>query len=285
LERRINAMIQTKNLYFKFNNDSPLTGQPILSNINLTINKGEFVSIIGKNGSGKSTLAKHFNAMLFPSEGKVYVNGMDASDPQFLWNIRQSVGMVFQNPDNQLVAAVVEEDVAFGPENMGINPEEIRKRVDYALGVTGMTEYKKHAPHILSGGQKQKVAIAGVFAMKPECIVLDEPTAMLDPIGRREVIKTIKNLNEQERITIILITHYMEEAAEADRIFVMDEGKIIMQGKPKEIFTKVKELKRVGLSVPETTELVAELSEEGIDVRHDILTVEECTDELYRLLK
>jgi energy-coupling factor transport system ATP-binding protein len=277
-------MITTKNLYHTYDDNPSLGDKSVLSDINISIQKGEFVSIIGRNGSGKSTLAKHFNAMLLPTSGEVFVKGMKTSDEKFLWDIRQTAGMVFQNPDNQLVAAVVEEDIAFGPENIGVPPQEIRKRVDYALEAIGMLEYRKHAPHLLSGGQKQKVAIAGVLAMKPECIILDEPTAMLDPIGRKEVIKTIKKLNRQEKITVMLITHYMEEAAEADKVFVMDKGKVIMEGSPKEVFGKVEELKKVGLSVPKATELAAELSKEGINIKSDIITVQECVDELYRLL-
>ncbi|AIS53161.1 energy-coupling factor transporter ATP-binding protein EcfA1 [Thermoanaerobacter kivui] len=267
-------IITTKNLSFKYQSSED-TQQLVLKNLNLEFEKGQFIAIIGHNGSGKSTLAKHFNALLLPTEGKVYVKGMDTKDKNLLWDIRQTAGLVFQNPDNQIVAAIVEEDIAFGPENLGIPPDEIRERVEYALKVVDMLQYKDYAPHMLSGGQKQRVAIAGIIAMKPECIVLDEPTAMLDPIGRREVISTIKKLNKEEGITVILITHFMEEAVNADRVIVMDDGKVILDGTPREVFKEVKLLKKIGLSVPQVTELAYQLKEEGFDVPTDILTVEE----------
>ena len=273
-------MIETIDLTFKYKNEDGKEDLCALNKINLTINKGEFVAIIGPNGSGKSTLAKHMNALLLPSSGKMFVKGMDTAKEENLWNIRQSAGMVFQNPDNQIVATIVEEDVAFGPENLGIPPKEIRKRVDDCLKAVNMEEFKKNAPHLLSGGQKQRVAIAGILAMKPECIILDEPTAMLDPSGRREVIDTIKKLNREEGITIVLITHYMEEAVDADRIIVMENGNIVLSGTPKEVFQRVKELKDIGLDVPQMTELAYELRKEGIDVAADTLTIDEMVVQL-----
>lgn len=223
------------------------------------------------------------NALLLPSSGTIYINGMDSKDSDNLWNIRSSAGMVFQNPDNQLVATIVEEDVAFGPENLGVDPKEIRQRVDSSLKKVGMYEYRRHAPHLLSGGQKQRVAIAGILAMRPKCIVLDEPTAMLDPSGRKEVIKTIKELNKEYGITIVLITHYMEEAVEADRIIVMDDGKVLMEGKPRDVFSKVREMKKIGLDVPQVTELAYELKKSGIDVSEKILTINEMVNALCQL--
>lgn len=269
-----NTMINIENLTYKYStiDEKSFTA---LKNVNLTVDSGEFLVILGHNGSGKSTLAKLMNALLLPTSGNVFVNGMDTKDEEKLWDIRQTAGMVFQNPDNQLVATIVEEDVAFGPENQGVDPREIRKRVDKSLEIVEMNEYKNHAPHLLSGGQKQRIAIAGVLAMNPKCIILDEPTAMLDPIGRKEVMKTIKKLNKEENKTIVHITHYMEEAVEADRIVVMEKGEIVMQGTPKEVFSKVKEMKEIGLDVPQVTELAYELRKEGIDLPTDILTVEE----------
>lgn len=252
-----------------------------LKNVNLTIRRGEFVSIIGTNGSGKSTLAKHFNVLLQPSEGNIIVCGHDTLDESHIWDIRQHVGMVFQNPDNQIVAAVVEEDVAFGPENLGIPSDEIRQRVDEALAAVNMTDYAEHGPHLLSGGQKQRVAIAGVLAMKPDCIVLDEPTAMLDPKGRQEVLDTIHRLNKEEGITIILITHFMEEAVTADRIVVMKNGMKLQEGTPREIFTQVDTLKSLGLDVPVAAEVALKLYRNGMDVSTDIIT----NDELGRALE
>lgn len=246
-----------------------------LKGVSLDIKKGEFLVILGHNGSGKSTLAKLMNSLLLPTSGKVFVKGMDTTDANKIWDIRQSAGMVFQNPDNQLVATIVEEDVAFGPENQGIPPKEIRARVDKALEIVEMTKYRNHAPHLLSGGQKQRIAIAGVLAMKPDCIILDEPTAMLDPSGRKEVMKTIKKLNSEEEKTIVHITHYMDEAVEADRIIVMEEGQIVLEGTPKEVFSQVEKVKALGLDVPQVTELAFQLRKEGINIPKDILTVEE----------
>lgn len=254
-----------------------------INGITFKVDKGEFIAILGKNGSGKSTLAKHINALLIPSEGTIKVDGMDTSDGNMIWNIRSTAGMIFQNPDNQIVASIVEEDVAFGPENLGIEPLEIRKRVDEALKAVEMFDYRKHGPHLLSGGQKQRVAIAGIIAMRPKCIILDEPTAMLDPSGRKEVINTIKNLNKEYGITIVLITHFMEEAVNADRVIVMDNGKLIMEGTPKNVFSKVAELKQIGLDVPEVTELAYELKKSGVDIRNDILTIDEMVEEICRL--
>ena len=276
-------MIKTENLNFYFNTDDDLKVD-VLKDVNLKINDAEFTAILGHNGSGKSTLAKHFNGLLLPCGGKVYVDGLDSSDDDNYWEIRKDVGMVFQNPDNQLVATVVEEDVAFAPENLGVPPEEIKERVDDALKKVGMYEYRKHAPHLLSGGQKQRVAIAGVLAMKPKHIVLDEPTAMLDPMGRKEVIDTILSLKEENKMSVTLITHYMEEAACADRIIVIDDGVIIMDGTPKEVFSKVEKLKSVGLDVPQVTELMWELKKDGIDVNHEVLSIEETADELMKIL-
>lgn len=254
-----------------------------LDGISLKIKNGEFVAVIGHNGSGKSTLAKHFNAILIPTEGTIIVDGINTKDEDKLWDIRQKAGMVFQNPDNQIVATIVEEDVAFGPENIGVEPHEIRRRVDAALKAVDMTEYAHHGPHLLSGGQKQRVAIAGVLAMKPECIIFDEPTAMLDPSGRKEVMDIIKKLNKEEHITIVLITHFMEEAVEADRVIVMEDGKSVLQGTPREIFSNVEEIKRLGLDVPEMTELAYELRKSGINIKGDILTIEEMVDTLCQL--
>ena len=265
-------------------------GQKVLDDITLNINQGEFVAVLGHNGSGKSTLAKLFNALLEPENGKVYVNGMDSSSEENKLKIRQIVGMVFQNPDNQLVATVVEEDVAFGPENLGVEPDEIRRRVDESLKAVDMYKYKDHAPHKLSGGQKQRVAIAGVIAMRSRCIVLDEPTAMLDPHGRKEVMSIIKRLNREHGITVIYITHYMDEAAQADRIVVMNRGKILMNAAPKEVFAQVEALKEVGLDVPQTTQLVYELRREGIALpedilSEDILSEDECAEILCKLME
>jgi len=251
-----------------------------LDDVSLTIRKGEFVSIIGTNGSGKSTLAKHFNVLLTPTKGTVTVLGMDTSDVDHLWDIRQHVGMVFQNPDNQIVAAVVEEDVAFGPENLGIAPEEIRSRVNEALKSVNMTEYALHSPGLLSGGQKQRIAIAGVLAMKPDCIVLDEPTAMLDPVGRKEVLETVHRLNKEEGITIVYITHFMEEAVTSDRVVVMKNGKLLHEGTPKEIFSQVPMLKDLGLDVPVAAEVAAKLRKNGMNLPADIITEEELGDQL-----
>lgn len=249
-----------------------------LRGVDLSVEKGSFVVVLGHNGSGKSTLAKTFNAVLLPSGGHVYVQGLDTQDEKLLLEIRQRVGMVFQNPDNQIVANVVEEDVAFAPENLGVPSPEIRQRVDDALKAVGMSEFVRHAPHLLSGGQKQRVAIAGVIAMQPECIVLDEATAMLDPIGRQEVLATVHRLNREKGITVVLITHHMNEAEDADRVIVMDDGKVVMDGAPAGIFSQVEELRAIGLTVPDTVALLYELRQEGVDVPLTALTVEECAD-------
>ena len=248
-----------------------------LDEVSLEVKKGEFVAILGQNGSGKSTVAKHINALLSPTEGAVFVNDMDTQDEEHLWDIRRSAGMVFQNPDNQIIATVVEEDVAFGPENIGIPTEEIWRRVEESLTAVGMTAYRTHSPNKLSGGQKQRVAIAGIMAMRPDCIILDEPTAMLDPVGRKEVMKTVHELNKIEGVTILLITHYMDEVIDADRVIVMDGGKIVMQGTPREIFSQVDRLKEYRLDVPQVTELAYELKKQGVPMPEGILTVEEFT--------
>lgn len=249
--------------------------------VSLEIQPGDFIAVLGHNGSGKSTLAKHMNAILYPSEGTVWVDGRDTSQPELVWDIRQTAGMVFQNPDNQIIGQVVEEDVGFGPENMGIPTKEIWERVEESLKAVGMYQYRKHSPNKLSGGQKQRVSIAGVLAMHPKCIVLDEPTAMLDPNGRKEVIRAVRALNQVEGVTVILITHYMEEVIYADRVYVMDQGRIQMQGTPKEIFSKVEELQALRLDVPQVTLLAHELKKSGIDLPDGILT----TDELIQALK
>ena len=255
-----------------------------IDSVDLEIEEGSFTAILGHNGSGKSTLAKHINGLLLPTEGTVWVGEMDTKDEEHIWDVRKTAGMVFQNPDNQIIGNIVEEDVGFGPENIGVPTEEIWKRVDESLKAVGMTAYRKQSPNKLSGGQKQRVAIAGVMAMRPRCIILDEPTAMLDPNGRKEVIRTIRQLNQTEGITVILITHYMEEAIDADRIIVMDDGKIVMDGKPKEIFSKVRELKTHGLDVPQATELAFELKEAGMPLSDGILSREELVQELLPLL-
>ena len=254
-----------------------------VNDVDLTVQEGEFIAILGHNGSGKSTLAKHINAILLPTEGTLLVDGKDTKDESKLWEIRQSAGMVFQNPDNQIIGTVVDEDVAFGPENMGIPAEEILKRVERSLKSVGMWEYRAHSPNRLSGGQKQRVAIAGVVAMQPKCIVLDEPTAMLDPNGRKEVISAVRELNQEAGVTIILITHYMEEVINADRVFVMDSGKIVMSGTPREIFSRVEELKALRLDVPQVTMLAHELSRRGCPLPEGILTIDELVDALDRI--
>ncbi len=254
-----------------------------LKAVNLEIEKGEFVVVLGHNGSGKSTFAKHINALLEPTKGTLWIKGMNTKNNELVWEIRQTAGMVFQNPDNQLVATVVEEDIAFGPENMGIAPEEIRQRVDEALATVRMQKYATHSPSKLSGGQKQRIAIAGVLAMKPDCIVFDEPTAMLDPVGRKEVMETIERLNKEDGITIILITHYMDEAVRGDRVYVIDDGEVVMEGKPKEIFSQVERLQHYGLDVPQVTEVAHFLRTEGINIPADILTVEEMVGALCQL--
>ena len=271
-------MIKTQDLAFTYPGTEDQVNTRALRGVDVTIERGSFVVILGHNGSGKSTLAKTFNAVLLPSGGKVYVEGMDTMDESLLLEIRRRVGMVFQNPDNQIVANVVEEDVAFAPENLGVPSAEIRKRVDDALEAVGMTQFVKHAPHLLSGGQKQRIAIAGVLAMKPECIVLDEATAMLDPIGRREVLAAVEKLNREKGITVVLITHHMNEAEHADRVIVMNDGLVVMDGKPREVFTRKKELEDIGLAVPDTVSLLFSLREAGMDVPVDAITVEECAD-------
>ena len=281
-------IITCTDLTFRYDTDQPAL-EPAVSCVNLAIRRGEFIAVLGRNGSGKSTLAKLMNGILIPTEGSVSVEGMDTADEDNLVAIRRKVGMVFQNPDNQLVSNVVEEDVAFGPENLGIPSEEIRRRVDEALQAVGMTEYAHHAPHKLSGGQKQRVAIAGILAMKPDCIILDEATAMLDPRGRREIMDTVTRLNREDGITVVLITHHMEEAVQTDRVLVMEKGAIIDDGTPKEIFSHVEELKKAGLSVPQVTELLHELSWDGeIAVKYKIprgiLTEEEAADCIMELL-
>ena len=256
-----------------------------IDGVDVDIKKGDFVAVLGHNGSGKSTLAKHVNGLLLPTEGTVWVGDMDTRDEEHIWDVRKTAGMVFQNPDNQIIGNIVEEDVGFGPENIGVPTEEIWKRVEERLKAVGMTAYRLQSPNKLSGGQKQRVAIAGVMAMKPECIILDEPTAMLDPNGRREVIRTIHELNRAEGITVLLITHYMEEAIEADRIIVMDDGRIVMDGQPREIFSRVKELKSHGLDVPQVTELAWELKEAGMPLTDGILSREELVEQLVPLLR
>lgn len=278
-----NYMVECKELVYKYNGTENEEGKLAINGVNLSVKKGEFLVVLGRNGSGKSTLAKHINALLLPSGGKVYVEGLDTSDPNNVWGVRNKAGMVFQNPDNQIVATIVEEDVAFGPENLGIASSEIRQRVDDSLKKVGMYDYRRHAPHLLSGGQKQRIAIAGILAMRPNCIVFDEPTAMLDPSGRKEVIRTIKDINKNYGITIILITHFMEEAAEADRIIVMDKGNLVMQGTPREIFKEVDTMKKIGLDVPQMTELAYELRRNGVNINSDILTIEEMVDKLCQL--
>ena len=279
------TMIETESLRFAYPADEGQKPVYALRGVDLTIEKGSFVVVLGHNGSGKSTLAKTFNAVLLPAGGKVWVEGMDTLDQELLLAIRQRVGMVFQNPDNQIVANVVEEDVAFAPENLGVPPAQIRQRVDDALKAVNMYHYREHAPHLLSGGQKQRVAIAGVIAMQPRCIVLDEPTAMLDPIGRKDVLNTIKRLNRERGVTVVLITHHMDEAAQAGRLVVMAKGKVVADGTPKSVFSQVEELRRVGLTVPQTTALLWELRQEGYDVPLDALSDEECAQALYRLLQ
>lgn len=274
-------MIRTESLFFKY--DDEKEEKYALKNINLHIEDGEFVVIIGHNGSGKSTLSKLFNGIYYPTKGKIYIDGLDTSDEDLIWEIRKRAGMVFQNPDNQLVATIVEEDVAFGPENLGLTSEEIRKRVDDALSVVRMSEFKRKPPHHLSGGQKQRVAIAGILAMKPKCIIFDEPTAMLDPSGRKEVIQTIHHLNKTEKMTVVHITHFMDEAVHADRIIVMDDGEIVLEGTPKSVFSQVDALRKIGLDVPQVTLLSHELFTMGFSVTSENLTVDELVENLCRL--
>lgn len=266
-------MIEIRDLWHKYRRgDDEITA---LRGVNLTVNQGEFVVVLGHNGSGKSTLAKHLNALLLPTSGSVYINGMDTKEERYLWEIRQQAGMVFQNPDNQLVATVVEEDVAFGPENLGLPPEQIRERVREALALVGMSDYRHYAPHLLSGGQKQRVAIAGIIAMRPSILILDEPTAMLDPQGRKEVMDTVKRLNREEGLTVVHITHFMEEAAIADRVVVMEQGKIVMDGTPRQVFSQGETLKKLRLDVPQVVQLAQALRAEGVAVPENILTVEQ----------
>ena len=278
-------MLQTEHLSFTYPAEEGQTSTVALEDVSLSIERGSFVVVLGHNGSGKSTLAKHMNAVLLPSGGTVYVEGMDTRDEALLLEIRRRVGMVFQNPDNQIVANVVEEDVAFAPENLGVPSEEIRRRVDDALAAVGLAEFTRHAPHLLSGGQKQRVAIAGVIAMAPECIVLDEDTAMLDPAGRREVLSAIRALNQERGITVVLITHHMDEAMDADRLIVMNDGKLVIDGAPAEVFTQVEALRAMGLAAPDTVELLYGLRQGGMDVPLDALTVDECADAICKALR
>lgn len=277
-------MIEIKDLYFSYENEGENKNpRNVINGVNLNIKEGEFVALLGHNGSGKSTLAKLINALFIPKKGQVLVDGFDTKDDKSVWDIRSRAGMVFQNPDNQLVATVVEDDVAFGPENLGIESSEIRKRVDKALESVNMEDFKKNSPHLLSGGQKQRVAIAGILAMSPTYIILDEPTAMLDPSGRKEVMDTVLKLNKEQGKTVILITHYMDEAAMADRLIIMEEGSIILQGKPREVFSHVDEIKNIGLDVPQVTELAFDLKKQGFNIRNDVLTVEELVEQVCHL--
>lgn len=282
-------MVKAENVSYEYTKVVEIKGENVerklmaLQDINIDIEKGDFIAILGHNGSGKSTFAKHLNALVTPSEGTIWVDGMDTKDDSLVWKIRQNTGMVFQNPDNQLVATVVEEDIAFGPENLGVEPNEIRKRVDESLKQVGMDGYQTDTPSKLSGGQKQRIAIAGILAMKPQCIVLDEPTAMLDPVGRKDVMDTVHRLNKENNITIILITHYMDEAVSADKVYVIDDGKIVMHGIPKDVFSQVERMKSYGLDVPQVTETAYNLRKLGIDMPQDILTVEEMVGAICQL--
>ena len=278
----MSSMIELKDVTFAYPAEEGKEPRAALKDVNVSIERGSFVVVLGHNGSGKSTLAKHMNAVLLPSGGAVYVEGMDTRDEACLLEIRRRVGMVFQNPDNQIVANVVEEDVAFAPENLGVPSEEIRRRVDDALTAVGMEKFTRHAPHLLSGGQKQRIAIAGVLAMEPECIVLDEATAMLDPVGRREVLAAVEKLNYEQGITVVLITHHMNEAEHADRVIVMNDGLVVMDGTPREVFTRKKELEDIGLAVPDTVSLLFSLREAGMDVPTDAITVKECADAIMK---
>lgn len=277
------TMIETKDLTFAYPAEEGKRSEPALRGVSLGIEKGSFVVVLGHNGSGKSTLAKHLNALLIPTEGTLWVDGIDTSKEPELWKIRQKAGMVFQNPDNQIIGTVVEEDVGFGPENMGVPTEKIWERVDESLKKTGMTSYRYHSPNKLSGGQKQRVAIAGVMAMRPKCIILDEPTAMLDPNGRKEVLEAVSDLNRQEGVTVILITHYMEEVIHADRIYVMDDGEVAMEGTPEEIFSQVEKLKELRLDVPQVTELAHELRQKGVPMPPCILDIDTLVKELVKV--
>lgn len=275
-------MIQTEKLVFEYekrDEDGNLVGTSrAIDGVDIDVKEGQFIAVLGHNGSGKSTFAKHLNAILVPTDGTVWVDGRNTKEPDELWNVRQAAGMVFQNPDNQIIGTVVEEDVGFGPENLGVPTDEIWQRVEESLKSVGMLSYRHHSPNKLSGGQKQRVAIAGVVAMEPKCIVLDEPTAMLDPVGRKEVLKTVKRLREEKKVTVILITHYMEEVVDADRIYVMDHGKVVMEGTPKEIFSQVEKLKKYRLDVPQVTILADELKKRGLDIPAGILFKEELAD-------
>ncbi len=273
-------MIKTDRLVCAYGEEKTV----VIDDLNITIEKGSFVAVLGHNGSGKSTLAKHFNAVLLPEGGNVFVDGMNTKDENLLYDIRAKAGMVFQNPDNQMVAAMVEDEVAFAPENLGVEPCEIRRRVDECLEIVNMTKFRNYAPSRLSGGQKQRIAIASVLAMNPECIILDEATAMLDPVGREEVMKTVRMLNRTRGITVVFITHYMEEAAQADRVIVLDKGKVVMDDVPEKIFSRVEEIKEIGLDVPQVTELVNELNSMGFNLSPEIITVEDCVEEILKLL-
>ena len=281
------SLIKTKNLTFEYirrDDEGNVEGiTKAVDDVNLDIKQGDFITILGHNGSGKSTLAKHLNAILYPTEGTVWVDGKDTNEDEHLWDIRRTAGMVFQNPDNQIIGQVVEEDVGFGPENMGVETKEIWERVEESLKAVGMYEYRKHSPNKLSGGQKQRVSIAGVIAMHPKCIILDEPTAMLDPKGRKEVIRAVRALNDVEKVTVILITHYMEEAIYSDKIFVMDQGRIVMQGTPKQVFSQVEQLKELRLDVPQATLLAYELKKAGVNLEDGILSKEGLVEALCRL--
>ena len=281
------SLIKTKNLTFEYirrDDEGNVEGiTKAVDDVNLDIKQGDFITILGHNGSGKSTLAKHLNAILYPTEGTVWVDGKDTNEDEYLWDIRQTAGMVFQNPDNQIIGQVVEEDVGFGPENMGVATKEIWERVEESLKAVGMYEFRKHSPNKLSGGQKQRVSIAGVIAMHPKCIILDEPTAMLDPKGRKEVIRAVRALNDVEKVTVIIITHYMEEAIYSDRIFVMDKGNIVMQGTPKQVFSQVEQLKELRLDVPQATLLAYELQKAGVKLEDGILSKEGLVEALCRL--
>jgi energy-coupling factor transport system ATP-binding protein len=280
-------MLRTENLIFEYekrDEEGNIIGKSrAIDNVNIDVEPGQFIAVLGHNGSGKSTFAKHINAILTPTDGTMWVNGRDTKQPEELWNVRQSAGMVFQNPDNQIIGTVVEEDVGFGPENLGVTTEKIWKRVEESLKAVGMIEYRHHSPNKLSGGQKQRVAIAGVIAMRPKCIVLDEPTAMLDPNGRKEVLRTVEELRKQEKVTVILITHYMEEVIDADKVFVMDHGHVVMEGTPREIFSQVDKLKEYRLDVPQVTILADELRKRGLDIPQGILRTEELLEALCRL--
>jgi len=278
------SIIKTENLNFSYLSADGSVSKPVLNKIDLEIEKGTFVAVIGHNGSGKTTLAKHFNAILLPGAGRVFIDSMDTANEELVIEIRRRTGMVFQNPDNQIVATVVEEDVAFAPENLGYPSDEIRRRVDEALKIVGMYDYRRHAPHLLSGGQKQRIAIAGVLAMRPECIVFDEPTAMLDPQGRENIINILCDLRDNYGVTVVLITHHMDEAVNADRLIVMSDGDIVMDGTPREIFRNLDELRKTGLNIPETALLLHDLKTEGFDVSLDALTVDECADTIYKSL-